>query len=72
MRGGDPQMLGNLISASNKEEARKRGPMLLCRVGGKVSNDAWPLPRIAASRFYWERPKLPSVQTGFQTAVVGL
>jgi WD40 repeat protein len=57
-------MLGNLISASNKEEARKRGPLLLCRVGGKVSNEAWPLPQIAASRFYWERPKLPSVQTG--------
>ena len=57
-------MLGNLISASNKEEARKRGPLLLCRVGGKVSNDAWPLLQIAASRFYWERPKLRSVQTG--------
>ena len=57
-------MLGKLISASNNEEARKRGPLLLCRVGGKVSNEAWPLPQIAASRFYWERPKLPSVQTG--------
>ena len=57
-------MLGNLISASNKEEARKRGPLLLCRVGGKVSNEAWSLPQFAASRFYWERPKLRSVQTG--------
>jgi len=58
-------MIGNLISASNKEEAG--APAFVPRWGAEVSNEAWPLPRITAIRPHWAskyRPKLPSVQTG--------
>ena len=41
-------MIGNLISASNKEEAG--APAFVARWGAEVSNEAWPLPRITAIR----------------------